>query len=116
MTEPTAPLAFSHVTVAASLVSLAEAKEHLRLTDTVHDTDVTAKISAAQETIISVLSYAADPAWSSATVPKPVKHSILLLTAALYELRGGEDSRDDMKKTWAAIDSLLNVYRDPTLR
>ena len=116
MTEPTAPLDFSHVTAPASLVSLAEAKDHLRLTDSVHDTDVTQKLGAAQETIIAVLSYGADPAWTSATVPKAVRSAILILTAALYELRGGEDSQDNMRKSWAAIDSLIAVYRDPTLR
>lgn len=116
MTEPTAPLAFSHVPVAATLLSLADAKQHLHITDTTHDADVTQKTKEAQDAIVAVLSYAADPAWTAATVPTPILSAIKLLLSALYELRGGEDRTDDWRRTWAAIDALLATYRDPTLR
>jgi Phage gp6-like head-tail connector protein len=114
------PLEFTHVTVAGPLATMAEIKNQLRITDTLHDADITEKNDAAQDAILAWLTTAADATWTPATVPKPVKHAILLLTSHLYEHRG-----DDMNPTasgstpdqdvWEAIARLLALYRDPTL-
>lgn len=104
---------FSWITISTPLVSLTEAKEHLRLTDTTHDTDVTAKTAAAQEAILAYLTEAGDPAWTAATVPRAVKHAMLLLLTHLYENRGEDMAPDD--NVWMAISRLLALYRDPTL-
>lgn len=108
-------LAFSHVVITVPLVSLSVAKQHLRVTDTAHDADITQKVDAAQQQIIAKLAGAADATWTETTVPTPVKHSILILTSTLYELRGGEDAADNFRKAWDAIDLMLAVYRYPTL-
>ena len=114
-------LDFSRVTVAGPLVSLVEAKQQLRIQDSDHDADVTAKMDAAQEAILAYLTTAGDETWDGTTVPKAVKQAILILLTHLYEHRG-----DDMSPTatgttpdadvWAAIGRLLALYRDPTLK
>lgn len=114
------PLEFTHVIVAGSLVSMADLKAQLRITDNLHDAEITLVSEAAQDAILAYLTLAADATWTELTVPKPVKHAILLLTSHLYEHRG-----DDMNPTasgstpdrdvWEAIARLLSMYRDPTL-
>jgi Phage gp6-like head-tail connector protein len=114
------PLGFTHVVVAGPLVTMAEIKDQLRVHDTLHDADITAKNEAAQDAILAYLTTGADATWTPATVPKPVKQAILVLTTHLYEHRG-----DDMNPTasgstpdrdvWEGIARLLWMYRDPTL-
>jgi len=112
-------LDYTHVVVAAPLVPLAEMKTHLRVTDTAHDADIAAIGAAAQDTILAYLTTAADPAWTTATAPRPVMHAIKIYAAHLYEHRG-----DDMAqvggaapdvKAWESIRELLGRHRDPTL-
>jgi hypothetical protein len=106
-------LEYSRVTVAGLLVTLPEAKAHLRITDTAHDADITQKLDAAQEAILAYEALATDPAWTDTTAPKAVKHAILLLLTHYYEDRGEDLARDEA--VWAAIGRLLALYRDPTL-
>jgi Phage gp6-like head-tail connector protein len=115
-------LDFTHDTlgVAGPLVSLADVKDHLRITDTLHDADATAKSEAAQAAVLAYLTTAVDPAWTPASVPKPVRHAILLLTTHLYEHRGDDMSPSTSGSTpdrevWEAIARMLAMYRDPTL-
>jgi hypothetical protein len=108
-------LEFSHVAIDVPLVSLSVAKQHLRITGTADDADVQQKLDDAQEEILARLAAAVDPAWTETTVPKPIRSAILLLTAALYEVRGGEDPAENLRKTWDAIKELLAVHRDPAL-
>jgi hypothetical protein len=108
-------LDFSHVVVAAQLVSLAEAKVHLRITDTASDADVTQKLAAAQDQIIAKLGPAADATWTALTVPPKVKSPILLLLDALYENRGGDEGAANLRHALEAVDLLLAPYRDPAL-
>jgi len=112
---PALPYTFSHVQILVPLVSLASAKEHLKITDTTHDAEVNQKLEAAQQYIVARLSYAADPNWTENTVPRQVQSAILMLTAALYEVRGGEDDRENFRKTFEAITVLLALNRDPAL-
>jgi hypothetical protein len=115
-------LDFTHDTlgVAGPLVSLAELKDHLRITDALHDADATAKSEAAQAAVLAYLTAAADPAWTPDSVPKPVKHAILILTTHFYEHRGDDMNPSPSGSTpdadvWDAITRLLAMYRDPTL-
>ena len=109
-------LEFSHdaVVITVPLVTLSEAKEHLRIRDTLHDADVTAKTATAQAAILASVGEAADATWTDLTVPLPVKHAILLLTTHYYEHRG--DAMPDVDVAlWEAIARLLARYRDPTV-
>jgi hypothetical protein len=112
-----APLDYpGRVTIATALVPIAEMKAHLRITDTAHDSDVSAIALAAQDAILAYLTAAADPAWTPATVPRPVAHAIKLMTTYLYDLqRGDADETTDEPRVWIDIRHLLGRHRDPTL-
>lgn len=103
--------------MAAVLVTLAQAKTHLRITTPVGDpgeADIQQKLDDAEASILDYLKSRADPLWvSPATVPGPVRSSILLLLARLYEHRGDADEADAV--TWEAIGRLLARLRDPAL-
>jgi len=107
------PLEFSRVTL-PPLWTLAEAKTHLRVTDSAHDADIQQKLDAAQEDIVAYCTNAVEPTWTATTTPKAIKHAILLLLTHLYEDRDEDLSRDD--DVWMAIARLLAMYRDPTLK
>lgn len=100
--------------MAAVFVTLAQAKGHLRITDTDHDSDIQLKLNQAESTINDYLKSRVDIAWTDeTTVAPPVQAAILLLCAHFYEHRG-----DDMKPDaalWQAIERLLMRYRDPAL-
>jgi hypothetical protein len=104
------PLEYSRVTL-PPLFTLAEAKDHLHITDSAHDADVQQKLDAAQEEIIAVCTTAIEPTWTATTTPKGIKNSILLLLTLYYE--------QDMAKNQEvreAIRENLAMYRDPTLK
>jgi hypothetical protein len=105
-------LEFSRIVITTPLVSLETAKEHLRITGTDHDADITQKLKASQDRVIAYLGAAADATWTEATVPTPVAHAILELTAYFDRFRG-DDERD--AETWTKLEKLLSLYRDPTL-
>ena len=104
---------YSRTSVAGPLVSLPDAKAHLRITDTAHDADILQKLDTAEEAILAYENLAADPTWTATTVPRAVKHAILLLLTHYYEDRGEDLSRDE--DVWSAIGRLLAFYRDPTI-
>jgi len=108
-------LDFSHVAIDVLLVSLDEAKQHLRLTGTAHDADVTAKLVAAQYQIVAKLGPAADATWTEETVPPAIAHAILILLDAFYERRGGDEANDTLHKALEVIELLLAPFKDPTL-
>lgn len=106
-------LEYSRTSTAGPLVLLTEAKIHLRITGTADDADITQKLDAAEEAILAYENLAADPTWTDTTVPKAVKHAVLLLLTHYWENRGEELTRDE--DVWAAIGRLLALYRDPTI-
>lgn len=107
-------LSYSRVAPASPLVTLAEAKVHLRIpsTDTASDADVSQKLAAAEEQIFAKLGAAADPAWTAATAPKMVRHATLILLDAFNERRGGDEGAEELRKALEAVDRLLSLYRD----
>lgn len=113
------PLPYDKVTAAAPLVTMTDAKAHLRIPvdDVGHDADVTLKLAQATDVILDYLTASADPAWTVATVPLPVQAAILIMLTHLYEDRGdrAKDTDADADDTvWKSIDRYLARFRDPS--
>jgi hypothetical protein len=109
-----------------ALVTLAQAKEHLRITGTDHDADVQQKMTAAEAAILSYINTTEywrgqTATWTDeTTVPPDVQHAMLIKIAELDRFRG-DDAPDagpalepaaDMSP---AVTSLLRRWRDPVL-
>jgi hypothetical protein len=102
--------------MAAVLVTMAQAKAHLRITTPdgdPSDPDIQLKLDQAEAVIRNYLKTRDDPEWTAATVPAPIVAGILLMLARLYEQRGDHEEND--VDLWGAIDRLLIRYRDPAL-
>jgi hypothetical protein len=97
----------------AALITLEEARTHLRLTeDEFEDADIAATVTfqaeAASDIVIDYLKRP-DHEWTEADAPALVKAAILLVLGALFDNREGGDPISD------AVKSLLWRYRDPAL-
>jgi hypothetical protein len=104
----------------AGLLALDVAKEHLKITDTDHDAEVQREADAASLTIVGYLDTAADPNWTTATLPDDVRQAMLLMLGLFDAERGGPglDARmagDSAEMTWKAIERLLMRRRPPAL-
>jgi hypothetical protein len=112
-------LEFSRIVITTPLVSLETAKQHLRITGTDHDADIQQKLTASQDRIVTYLGAAADATWTEATVPTPVAEAILKQLAEFFRFRGddyvGNEPGAPTVESWATIERLLSMYRDPTL-
>lgn len=108
-------LDYSRVVITVPLLSLPAAKQQLRITDTTHDTEITALVEAAQEFVIGRLLEAADPTWTDTTVPRVVQHAIKLMLDAFNERRGGAEAADELRKAIETVELLLGLYKEPTL-
>jgi Phage gp6-like head-tail connector protein len=87
------------------LLTLADAKIHLYITDTLHDADVQQKLTEAQDVIVDYLGEQVDPLWTDTTAPPRVVASIKLYLTHLYEHRGDDLSAD--REVWEGIRRLL---------
>lgn len=99
------------------LVSLQEAKLHLRVTDAVAsvDMDIQSKLDQATAIILDYLGPQADDTWTEDTVPGPVHTAILLQLAHLYAFRG-DDLTDRVEDDLApGVGRVLRRYRDPVV-
>lgn len=105
---------YSRVAPAGPLLTLVEAKVHLRIpsTDTASDADISAKLAAAEERVMATLGAAADPSWDATSAPRLVRHAILILLDAFMERRGGDEGGEDLRKALEVVDRLLALYRD----
>lgn len=103
----------------AGLLALDVAKEHLKITDTDHDAEVQREADAASLAIVGYLDTAADPTWTTATLPDDVRQAMLLLLGLFDAERGGPGldrvTVDVAEMTWKAIERLLMRRRPPAL-
>lgn len=100
----------------AVLVTLDEAKAHLKVTTTAGhpgDADIQAKLDEAEAIIRKHLKSSDDPLWTAATVPPPIQAAIKIKLMDLYQLRGDDDA--NAERNWQRIVAMLTPYRDPAL-
>ena len=98
----------------AEVITLVEAKTHLKIRDAEHDVEIQAVVTDADGVIRAYLGATNDPSWTALTAPPPVKRATLLLTAQYYEDRG--DVMGTYETVWAAIKTILAAWgRVPTL-
>lgn len=94
--------------MAAVLVSLTQAKGHLRITTPAldpGDVDIQLKLDQAEAIILDYIK-TPDPLWvDPATVHPNVSAAILLMLARLYEHRGDFEKED--ADLWSSIERLL---------
>ena len=97
----------------AALVTIDQARRHLRLTESdMEDADVATDVAdKAEEATDIVIDYIKQPdhEWTTETVPWRVKAAILLVLGAIFHDREGGDPISD------AVKSLLHRMRDPAL-
>lgn len=101
--------------MAAVLVTLAQAKVHLKRDDnTLEDASIQFKLDQAEAIIIEYLDTSVDPLWvSPATTPGPVTAAILLVLEHLFVNRGVDMSADP--ELWQAVERVLVRSRNPAL-
>ncbi len=95
-----------------TLVTLAEAKEHLRVLHDDEDTLIEAQADAATDIVLDYIERPGPidgPAWTQGTVPPLVRAAILLVLGSLYADREGGEPIS------MAVASILRRYRDPAL-
>lgn len=99
-----------------ALVSLADAKSHLRIDDDDQDAFLSAQLENAEGIVIDYLKDRADETWDENTVPGQVRASVLLVLGALWENREGVGpDAPDLDPISPAVRSLLMRSRDPAL-
>jgi hypothetical protein len=101
-----------------ALVSMTDAKDHLRVTTTDSDGDIYTKVLQASELVLGRCNSTAwwraiTPSWTEATVPADVQAAVLLVLTHLHEHRGDDMSADHA--LWAAVDRLIAMKRDPVI-
>lgn len=101
-----------------ALVSLGEAKRHLRVQTDADDQDINLKLEQANALILGRCNSTAwwraiTPTWTDETVPFEVQAAIFLLLTHLHEHRG--DDMDGDEKLWQAVDRLIGMQKDPVL-
>ncbi len=100
----------------SDLVTLADAKAHLRVLDSAHDAEIQAKLSQASDVIRDYLKDRNDLSWDETSAPLPVQAATLVLLANFYEHRGDDLAPDDYDAAaWGAVERLLVRFRDPAL-
>ncbi len=106
----------------ADLVTLQEAKDHLRIKTEDEDPDVYLKLQAAEAIVLSHLTQRDDgsfdtekASWTEADVPLAVKHAILIQLGELFVYRGDDTSveRTMNGRLSPVVESLLMAYKDP---
>lgn len=111
------------------LVTLAQAKQHLRLpSSTEQDDDLTLKLAEAHALVLDYIDRPSDTEWtaeilawggSPATAPRAVRAAILRMFANLCRFRGDDDDPSEVlvdgHNLPARVKQLLSRYHDPTL-
>ena len=74
----------------AVLVTLEQAKEHLRIRHTEEDNQVQDKLDAAEDAVLDYLGIET-PEWDDSNVPPRVVAAILIVLEDLWRFRGGDE-------------------------
>jgi hypothetical protein len=96
--------------VATEFVTLARAKDELRVTHSYEDSVITDKVAQATDIVTRLLDTRFDPLWTAETVPPAVVAAILMIVEDLYVHRGADD--DDQPTQEPA----LHGYPSPRVR
>jgi hypothetical protein len=107
--------------MAAVLVTLVQAKAHLRITLPAldpGDVDIQLKLDQAEAIVLEHVSATAWWAaiavtWTAGTVPGGVQAAILVVLTHLFEHRGDDMELDEA--LWCAVDRLIALNRDPVI-
>lgn len=92
------------------LITLVQAKEQLRITDTDSDDELTRLVTASSAIVVQYVATSAATAWTPDTIPSDAQVAVFLVLAALYEDREGLDD-----PLGVGVVSLLASYRSPIL-
>jgi hypothetical protein len=106
------------------LITLDEAKAHLRVTTIQDDGDIQLKLLAATQVVIDYLTRrdtdwnAEMDAWTAETVPPSVRAAIFVQLGELYRKRGDDPDTEPRPASGGAflsptVTALLMRYRDP---
>lgn len=92
------------------LMTLADAKLHLKIEDSDHDAEIQQKLDQASGIVADYLTTRYDPSWNWVNAPGPVKAAALLVLGDLWVNRGDTPTDPEL---WKSLRSLLARYRDP---
>lgn len=98
-----------------ALISLEQAKAHLRVVSSDEDDDIARKVEQASAVVLDYLKSQAVAGWSDGTVTVPghVEAATMVMLTHLYENRGDDMAADE--DAWKAVERLLMRSRDPAL-
>jgi hypothetical protein len=99
----------------ATLVTLQQAKDHLRINHNNRDADIFEKVEQASDIVLTYLDERAVAGWSDGTVAVPgnVRAATLLVVGHLNRHLGDEMENDE--RLWESVKRLLVAFRDPAL-
>lgn len=99
----------------ATLITLAEAKSHLRVTGDENNADIEAKLQEACDLVLKHVNTGAVAGWSNGTVAVPgnVKSAVKILLTYLYVHRG--DDMAPSAEIWTAMERVLTTTRESAL-
>jgi hypothetical protein len=95
----------------ATLITLADAKDHLKVTGEDDNADIEAKLQEACDLVLQHLNTGAVPGWSNGTVAVPgrVQAATCVMLTYLFEHRG--DDMEPSAEIWTAIERILTTTR-----
>jgi hypothetical protein len=105
----------------ANLVTLSQAKSHLRVIDDAQDDDILGKLDAAESIVLDYINTTVTwrtttAAWTEDTVPTFVRAAILLQLGELFKFRGDNDGpKHEAGQLSPVVTNLLRRSRDPVL-
>jgi hypothetical protein len=99
----------------ATLITVDEAKVHLKIFDAAHDVEVGDKLAQAEGFIAGYLADEWDPAWDATTLPGEVKAAILVYLTLLYVHRDDWADQGIEQGTHEGIANLLRRRRAPVI-
>ena len=101
--------------IPATLVTLAQLKDALRITHPFADPELQRTLDDAEDVIRTVLKTKNDPLWTTDTVPGAIRAAILRQAVFLASDRGDRDSTITADGLAPFVEGLLVPYRDPAV-